>query len=190
MWHCSGPSGWHVLFCSVWLHSLVHDNPWHEWKSSWVKDFSDFFGACHSYYPCSVKWGNSVHPKAWSQPCHGPHLSVLPLSPDGFSTVVSLLTCAPVAGRAPAAARYYFKNRPSMTRNSEKYLKVQDCREKKPHCSKETLPGVRAFCMIHGQHGTWNISVVPFLQRAVFGIAREHAKVLTGFLHSSLNRCC
>lgn len=93
----------------------------------------------------------------------------LPPSPDGFSTGVTAHLCT--SSVCTSAARFYFKNRPSMTRNSEKHLKVQEkFAGKIPHCSKETLTGVRAFCMIHGQHGTWNVSVVPFPQRAVLGL--------------------
>lgn len=83
-----------------------------------------------------------------------------------------------------SAARDYFKNRPSMIRKSEKHLEVQDCR-KNPHYSKETLTGSRAFCMIHGQHGTWNISVVPFPRRAVLGLQEKMPKYSQNFCTAS-----
>lgn len=99
------------------------------------------------------------HPQAWSKPCHCPCLPAQGAAAylcTGCMGEFSAYFCCQVL---------YFKSRCSVIRKSEKHLGSQTVGKK--HCSKENVTGMRALCMIHGQHDTWNISVMHFPQRAV-----------------------
>lgn len=67
------------------------------------------------------------------------------MSPDGFSTGVTAHLCT-------SAARYYFQNRPSMTRSSEKHLKVQDCKKKTPLFKRNPH---RSESILHDSWAAW-----------------------------------